>query len=87
VFATFSDVDVRLGLTRRRRTPFRPPPTGSRILHAHIQMFLTLGARLWLIAATVGEEEMGEAYRARDTRLDRDAAFEILPEADPNPCR
>src|SRR5947209_7849701 len=51
-------------------------------------MSLGPGARLgpYEIGAAIGAGGMGEVYRARDTRLDRDVAIKVLPEvfaADP----
>ncbi len=45
-------------------------------------MALDVGSRLghYDVTALIGEGGMGEVYRARDTKLDRDVATKVLPE-------
>ena len=45
-------------------------------------MSLTLGTKIshYEILSPLGAGSMGEVYRARDSRLDRDVAIKVLPE-------
>ena len=46
-------------------------------------MPLTAGSSLgpYEVVALIGQGGMGEVYQARDTKLDRDVALKVLPEA------
>ena len=58
--------------------------TGVRvIMHAHTHMTLQAGTRIgpYEVLALIGAGGMGEVYRARDPKLNRDVAIKVLPQA------
>ncbi len=59
------------------------PVRACRAGHIIPALALTPGTRLGVyeIIAPIGEGGMGQVFRARDTKLDRDVAIKILPEA------
>ncbi len=46
-----------------------------------LQPGTTLGP--YHVTSQIGEGGMGEVYRARDTKLDRDVALKVLPQGPP----
>ena len=79
----------RLTLATRHGAPLNPAASSGAIRPPgpynpqHQFWPLTPGTRLgpYEILSALGAGGMGEVYRARDTRLDRDIAIKILPEA------
>ena len=58
---------------------FLSTPAVANGIGAGIRIGQALGP--YVISAQIGEGGMGEVYRARDTKLDRDVAIKVLPEA------
>ena len=52
-------------------------------------MPLSAGTKLsvYEIVAPIGKGGMGEVYRARDTKLERDVAIKVLPDGQLTPLR
>ena len=61
----------------------RSVPHGHSAHIIALPLALTPGTRLGVyeVVASIGEGGMGQVFRARDTKLDRDVAIKILPEA------
>ncbi len=61
----------------------RSVPLGHSAHIIALPLALTPGSRLGVyeVVASIGEGGMGQVFRARDTKLDRDVAIKILPEA------
>ena len=64
----------------RRLAPTKSPPV-TRIIAVIVALFPGAGLGIYEVIPSIGEGGMGQVFRARDTRLARDVAIKILPEA------
>ena len=72
-----SGIGLHSGVRQDESRPRDPP---SHIIASHLA--LTPGARLgpYEVIASIGAGGMGEVFRARDTKLNRDVALKVLPD-------
>ena len=68
---------------RRSREQIEPQPWLCRTYNPAHPLPLTPGTRLgpYEIVAAIGAGGMGEVYRARDMKLNRDVALKVLPDS------
>jgi eukaryotic-like serine/threonine-protein kinase len=59
-------------------------PTDRLIIHGNVALAPGIRLGVYEVTAQIGAGGMGEVYRARDTRLDRDVAVKVLPDLSAN---